>query len=98
MCDFVRDWMSLVIVNPNNLLLHGARDKEAYILQIQNLEERAVMELQAPWCDYVPHMIESWVEGGSSDNKRWRRMATSRSGEEKSVYIRGNRGVSIKQE
>ena len=31
MCGFVRAWMSLVIVRSNTLLLHGVRDKEAYI-------------------------------------------------------------------
>ena len=31
MCGYVRDRMSLAIVRSNNLLLCGAREKEAYI-------------------------------------------------------------------
>ena len=49
MCGFVRSWMSLVIVRSNSLILHGARDKEAYTQQRPNMEERAVMALMAPW-------------------------------------------------
>ena len=41
--------MSLVIVRSNTVLLGVARDKEAYIIYIPNLEDREVMALLAPW-------------------------------------------------
>ena len=43
MCGFIGDRMSLAIVRSNTLLLRGARYKEAYIQQIPNLEDGAVM-------------------------------------------------------
>ena len=49
MCSFIRDRMSLAIVRSNTLFLRSARDKEAYIQQIQNLEDGAVLELLVPW-------------------------------------------------
>ena len=48
-CSFVRARMSLAIVISNTLILRGARDKEAYILQIIDLVDRSVMELLALW-------------------------------------------------
>ena len=47
-CGLVRDQMSLAIVKPNTFLLCGARDKDAYIQQILNLEDGKVMALLAP--------------------------------------------------
>ena len=49
MCGFVRAQMSLAIVRSNTLLLHGARDKEAYIRQIPNMGYGIVMALIVPW-------------------------------------------------
>ena len=49
MCDFVRARMSLVIVIYNSLLLHGTRDKEAYIQQRQDLADGAVVALIVRW-------------------------------------------------
>ena len=49
MCGFVRARMSLAIVRSNTLLLAGARNKDAYILQRPDLEDGAVMSLFAPW-------------------------------------------------
>ena len=49
MCGFVRDQMSLAIVISNTLLLHGSREKEAYIQKKPNLEDEAMMALPAPW-------------------------------------------------
>ena len=49
MCGFVRARMLLEIVRFNNLLLHGARDKELYIQQRQTLEDGEVMDLMALW-------------------------------------------------
>ena len=45
MCGFVRARMSLAVVRSNTFLLRGARDKEAYILQILDLEDGEVMAL-----------------------------------------------------
>ena len=47
MCGFVRVQMSLEIVRSNTLLRRDARYKEAYILQILNLEGGSVMVLLA---------------------------------------------------
>ena len=49
MCGFLRAWMSLAIVRSNTLLLCGAKDKEACICHRPDLENKAVMELIAPW-------------------------------------------------
>ena len=49
MCGFIRARISILIVRSNTLILQGARDKEAYIRQIPNLEDGAVMALLAPW-------------------------------------------------
>ena len=49
MCGFVRAQMALVIVRSNTLLLHGARDLEAYTQHRPNLDDGEVMELLAPW-------------------------------------------------
>ena len=48
MFGFVMDWMSLVIVRSNTLILHGARYKEVYIQQRPNLEDGSVMALLVP--------------------------------------------------
>ena len=48
-CGLVRVWMSLAIVISTILILLGARDKEACILQRPNLEDGAVVALLAPW-------------------------------------------------
>ena len=49
MCGSVRARMSLEIVRSNTLLLQGARDKEAYIHRVPDLEEGIVMVLIVPW-------------------------------------------------
>ena len=49
MCGFVSARMSIAIVISNTLLLRGFKDKEAYIYQIPDLDDVAVMELLAPW-------------------------------------------------
>ena len=54
MCSFIRDRMSLTIARSNTLFLRDARDKEAYIQQILNLEDGAVLELLVPWWDNAP--------------------------------------------
>ena len=46
---FVRARMSLTVVKTNTLLLRGARDKDAYISQIPDLEDGAVMALLSLW-------------------------------------------------
>ena len=62
MCGFVRDLMSLAIVRYNTLLLRGARDKEAYIRQIPDLADGAVMSLLAPWRGLVPQRLGSQAD------------------------------------
>ena len=49
MSGFIRARVLLTIVSSNTLLLHGARDKEAYICQRPNLADGAVMALLALW-------------------------------------------------
>ena len=49
MCGFVRARMSLAIVRSINLLLHGPRDKGAFIRQQPELTDGAVTPLLAPW-------------------------------------------------
>ena len=51
MCIFIMARISLVIVRSDTLLLRGASDKEAYILQRLDLADRAVMELILLWQD-----------------------------------------------
>ena len=45
MCGFVRARMSFAVVISNTFLLCGARDKEAYNIQIPDLEDGEVMAL-----------------------------------------------------
>ena len=47
LCGLVRAQMLLVVVRPNTLLLHGTRDKDAYIQQRPNMEDGGVMSLLA---------------------------------------------------
>ena len=49
MCGFVRARMSLSVVRYNTLLLCGARDKEAYILQRPDLADGVVIAILTPW-------------------------------------------------
>ena len=49
MCGFVRAQMTLEIFRSNNLLLHGTRDKEAYIRQRPNMEDGVLMALLVTW-------------------------------------------------
>ena len=51
MCGFVRAQMLLAIVRYNNLLLRGAREKEAYTQHISDLADAVVMVLIAPQRD-----------------------------------------------
>ena len=49
MCGFVQAIIPLAIARSNNLLLCGARYKDAYIRQLPNLEDGSEMTLLEPW-------------------------------------------------
>ena len=49
MFGFVRARILLAIVRYNSLLLHGPRNKGAYIRKRPDMTDGAVMELLAPW-------------------------------------------------
>ena len=62
MCGFVRARMSLAVVRSNTFLLRGARDKEAYILQIPDLEDGEVMALLTSCRSKRDKGLKNWTD------------------------------------